>query len=110
MNKSIVASKVVWFNLLTFVMLAIPLFTDNEILPAKIGAVLVPLINLALRIWFTAEPLTETAARKADQAAATRPDVSTAYSPPSGPSATINAHLDPDYTDRLRAAQSAPQD
>lgn len=65
--KTILNSKTVWINLLFFVAAALPLLVDNAILPAKVSAVALPLINLALRIFFTAEPLSEVAERRSDR-------------------------------------------
>ena len=64
--KNILNSKTVWINILFFVAAALPLLVDNAILPAKVSAVALPLINLALRIFFTAEPLSEVAERRSD--------------------------------------------
>lgn len=64
--KTILQSKTVWINVLFFIMAALPLLVDNAILPAKVSAVALPLINLALRIFFTVEPLSEVAERRSD--------------------------------------------
>jgi hypothetical protein len=59
LGKKWYTSKTVWLNILT---LALGLATIvSKILPAPIGfavtAILIPALNLVLRIWFTNQPI-----------------------------------------------------
>jgi hypothetical protein len=69
--KHPIESKIVWFNVLAFLVALGPLLLDGQIKPAIYVGFLAPLCNIMLRIFGTSQPLTTYAAGQVDEPAAT---------------------------------------